>query len=111
MSITDFNNTIPAAPAGKVNVKWQADAAGTDPRHISAYVDAVLPNFADAETPSGTITGTSFTLAHTPNPAASLILVSDGTTLAPAGVGFTLTGASLALVSAPAASLLAWYRY
>ena len=70
-------------------------------------------NFADAETPSGTINGTnaSFTLAHTPNPAASLILVSDGTTLAGGGVGFTLTTNSLSLVSAPVGSLQAWYRY
>jgi hypothetical protein len=35
----NFNNALPAPPAGKVNVKWQADPAANYPRNISAYVD------------------------------------------------------------------------
>jgi hypothetical protein len=34
----NFNDLLPAAPAGRVNVKWQADAAGASPRNISAHV-------------------------------------------------------------------------
>ena len=37
-SATDnLNDSLPAAPAGAQNVKWQADSAATDPRNISAY--------------------------------------------------------------------------
>jgi len=67
--------------------------------------------FVDAEVPSGTINGinTSFTLAQSPNPAASLILVQDGVTLNP-GVGFSISGANITTTFAPIANLLAWYR-
>ena len=40
-TIINLNNTTPAAPAGKVNVKWQAVEAPSDPltpRNVSAYV-------------------------------------------------------------------------
>lgn len=79
-----------------------------------------VPHFADEETPGGTIDGsnTAFTLANAPNPAASLILVhasgaGGGSVLQPGGVDFTLTGASIAMATAPAVgdTLLAWYRY
>lgn len=36
----NFNDTVPAAPTGTVNIKWQADAAGPNPsvpRKVSAY--------------------------------------------------------------------------
>jgi hypothetical protein len=69
-----------------------------------------IPNFADAEVPSGS--GTAFTLAHAPNPPASLILVWNGVTLA-AGTGYTLSGNSLTMTNAVGAgdTLFAWYRY
>ena len=35
----NFNDLLPAAPAGKVNVKWQANPPTAVPRNISAYVD------------------------------------------------------------------------
>src|ERR1043166_2131859 len=38
MAVIDLNDSTPAAPAGNQNVKWQADAPGSDPRHASAYV-------------------------------------------------------------------------
>lgn len=70
-------------------------------------------NFADAEVPTGLINGSnkSFTLLHSPSPIASLILVSDGIVLTAGGVGYTLTGAAITTVTAPASSLIAWYRY
>jgi hypothetical protein len=40
-TIINLNDTTPAAPAGKVNVKWQAVEAPSDPltpRSVSAYV-------------------------------------------------------------------------
>lgn len=77
-------------------------------------------NFADGETPSGSINGSNaaFTLAHSPNAAASLILVQasgsgGGVVLKAGGVDFTLSGANITMVNAPPTgdTLLAWYRY
>lgn len=79
-----------------------------------------VPNFADEETPGGSINGsnTAFTLANAPSPAASLILVQSsgaggGAVLKAGGVDFTLSGLNITLVNAPATgdSLLAWYRH
>src|SRR5438270_4154192 len=103
----NLSDSTPAAPASAQNGKWQADAPGTDPRNISVYhpyatptVAGLVPtppndatkyldgtanwskppntaiNFADNETV--TASGTSATLAHTPNPSGSLILAVDG---------------------------------
>lgn len=71
--------------------------------------------FADAETPSGTINGsnTTFTLAHTPNPAASLSLYKNGQQIVAGGADFTLATATITMVTAPATGdvLVAYYRY
>lgn len=86
----------------------------------SGSAPGALPLFADAETPGGSIDGmrTGFTLANSPNPAASLILVHDsgaagGAVLKAGGVDYTLSGASFTMTVAPAIgdSLLAWYRH
>lgn len=40
--LINLNDTTPAAPSGKVNIKWQAGPVPTDPtqpRQVSAYVD------------------------------------------------------------------------
>lgn len=84
------------------------------------------PSFADQETPAGAIDGTNaaFSLAHVPNPAASLILVRNGVVLH-AGADYTLSGSAITFksftlpgdltfaVGIPQTgdSLLAWYRY
>jgi hypothetical protein len=77
-------------------------------------------NFADSETPGGSINGSNaaFTLAHSPSPAGSLILVQrfasgGAAVLFPGGVDFTLSGLNITMVNAPATgdSFLAWYRY
>jgi hypothetical protein len=74
-----------------------------------------VPNFADAEVPGGAINGsnTAFTLAHSPTPAASLILVLNGLALKAGGVDYTLSGANITMAGAPSGSdtLVAWYRY
>lgn len=105
----NFSDTTPAAPAGNTNVKWQKDAL--NPTDISAYVPS-LPNFSDDETPSGS--GTSYSLAHTPNPAASLLLFVDGQLMtAGATEDYTLSGANITFATAPraGANIRAWYRY
>lgn len=68
-------------------------------------------NFADAEVPTGSLNGinTSFTLAHTPSPASSLILVSNGLTLQSV-TDYILSVNSLSLSVAPD-TLISWYRY
>jgi hypothetical protein len=71
----NLNDTTPAAPTGKANVKWQADAASSDPtviRNASAYVDSACVRNTFAKTTAslaagavenGTITiGKSFTV-------------------------------------------------
>jgi len=67
-------------------------------------------NFADAEIPSGS--GTNFTLAHSPNPAASLMLFWNGILLQ-SGVDFTLAGNALTMTQTVEASdqFVCWYRY
>jgi hypothetical protein len=76
--------------------------------------------FSDAEVPSGTINGSNvtFTLAHAPNPALSLLLFLVGTgsrLLQIQGIDYTLSGStitmSVAPTSSPAESLISWYRY
>lgn len=59
-------------------------------------------NFATVpETPSGALTGTSFTLAHSPSPAGSLILTKNGQVLTAGGIDYTLSGATITTVTAP----------
>jgi hypothetical protein len=70
--------------------------------------------FADAETPSGTINGvnTTFTLAHAPSPAQSVLLFMNKT-LQIQGTDYTLAGVTITMSVAPpgGATFLSWYRY
>jgi len=84
------------------------------------------PSFADQETPGGAMDGanTTFSLAHTPSPANSLILVRNGIVLH-VGADYTLAGNTITFKSftlpgdltfaagipQPGDILLAWYRY
>ena len=58
--------------------------------------------FVDAETPSGVFDGANrtFTLAHAPNPAASLMLVLNGQYLSQ-GTDYDLSGTTITFVTAP----------
>lgn len=73
-------------------------------------------NFADEEVPSGLLNGSNvtYTLAHTPSPAASLILTLNGV-IQHQGVSkdYTLSTATITMAAAPASTdvLLAWYRF
>jgi len=76
-----------------------------------------LPNFSDNETPSGAIDSVNavFTLAHTPNPAASLDLFKNGQLMIAGGADFTLATATITFTSAAKPQvgdvLIASYRY
>src|ERR1051326_2630582 len=72
-------------------------------------------NFADAEIPSGSINGsnTAFTLAHTPNPAASLQCKENGLYQRAGGNDYTLSGATITFGTAPTtgSTLICDYRF
>lgn len=101
------DSTAPAVASAAVA------SAGSSSSTPSGLPGAI--NFADDETPVGAINGinTTFTLANTPRPAASLILTVSGAVQLP-GTDFTLSGATISLTVAPVAGvdwIRAWYRY
>lgn len=73
--------------------------------------------YADDETPSGTINGSNptFTLANSPSPAGSLILAKNGIIQNSGGNDFTLSGSTITFetLAIPQTGdvLKAWYRY
>jgi hypothetical protein len=83
----------------------------------NCYSQSGSLNFADSETPSGTIDGVNavFNLAHTPNPAGSLQLYKNGQLMIAAGSDYTLATAAATFVSAAKPKtgdvLVASYRY
>lgn len=87
----------------------------SDSTGLISFTSSTGTSFSDNETPSGTINGvnTTFSLAHTPSPAASLMLFLNGAFQAAAGVDYTLATATITFVSAPLTSgvLRAFYRY
>lgn len=73
-------------------------------------------NFADAETPTGSINGSNktFTLANTPTTDASVKLYYNGLLLVEGAANdYTISGATITMVYAPetGSSLIAYYRY
>lgn len=84
---------------------------------LAVTINGGSGNFADSETPSGTINGVNatFTLAQTPSPAASLSLYLNGQLLTAGGVDYTLSTATITMITAkiPVSQdiLRAWYRY
>ena len=117
----NVSNTNPAAPSGATNIAWQVSAPYPDPSDPTSQIvdvsgSTALVNFADEETPGGTIDGTntSFTLAFSPNPPKSLQLFLNGVLQKPGGVDYTLTSGNVVIfVTAPSSGsiLLAWYRH
>ena len=71
--------------------------------------------FADAEVPTGSInsSNTTFTLAHTPSPAADLTCFLNGIEQRAAGADYTLATATLTYGTAPVtgSTLVCNYRY
>lgn len=77
--------------------------------------DSAGPNFADAETPSGSVNSSNvtFTLAHTPNPSASLLCAENGVQQIAGGADFTLSTGTITYGVAPptGATIRCYYRY
>lgn len=107
-------NRLPAGTSGHF---LKTQGIGANP----TWAAASTGNFADNETPSGSINGdpdtgsgnTTFTLANAPSPAASLILVLNGQVLTAGGEDYTLSGSTITMTVAPLTGgvLRAWYRY
>jgi hypothetical protein len=115
--------TIAVTKAAEIaNSVWSGPASGgaAPPtfRPITALVGSYL-NFADSETPAGTVDGVNktFTLAHAPNPPLSLLLFENiggaGNYVLQVPAAYTLTGNSIVYAVAPTVGTLhkAWYRY
>jgi hypothetical protein len=83
--------------------------------HTFSCGTVLTGSFADDETPTGTINGvnTTFTLAHTPSPAASVQLFKNGQKLEPGGADFSLSTATITTTVAPKTGdvLTASYRF
>lgn len=91
--------------------------AGTPFKAFYRTDDGSSVNFADNETPSGTINGSNgaFTLAHNPSPDASIVLFLNGAQLTQ-GVDFTVSGTTINFSTPPDAGFSglpfkAFYRY
>jgi len=123
----DNGTTIPTNSAADQALITTASATGgwaTLPNGVVQYstgthtfsaATVLSGTFADNETPSGTINGanTTFTLAHTPSPAASLTCFENGIAQRAAGADFTLATATITYVVAPPtnSTLVCSYRY
>lgn len=83
--------------------------------HTFSVATVLTGTFADNEIPSGTINGanTTFTLAHTPSPAASLTCFENGVAQRAGGADFTLATATMTYGVAPptGATLVCNYRW
>lgn len=86
--------------------------------HAFGTIAILTGTFADNETPSGTINGANltFTLAHTPSPAASLTCYKDNGFLIAGGADYTLATATMTFASTTSTpqtgdSLKCNYRY
>jgi len=79
-------------------------------------ITPVIPSFVDEETPTGAINGVNnaFTLANTPNPAASLLLIRNGITLKQ-GTDYSISGKAITffagMLPQTGDTLQAFYRY
>ncbi len=89
----------------------------SNPKVSAIEIDAPgAPNFSDAETPGGSVNGTNaaFSLAHAPNPAASLLLIRNGLALSQ-GRDFSLAGSTITFaggdIPQSGDTLAVWYRY
>jgi hypothetical protein len=84
-----------------------------DPAHSEA---ASVPNFADEETPAGATNGSNaaFSLAHTPNPAASLIMIRNGLVMKQ-GMDYTVSSNTVTFgasaIPQSGDTIQAFYRY
>ena len=123
----DNGTTIPVNSAADQALITTASATGgwaTLPNGVVSYststhtfslATVLTGTFADNETPTGSINGSNvtFTLAHTPSPAASLNCFENGVQQRAGGADFTLATATMTYGAAPptGATLICNYRY
>lgn len=96
--IGNGTGTVVVSSAGSSGQCWMSNGASADPTWQPCPGGG---SFAANETPTGTVNGVNatFTLASTPNPAASLQLYKNGQLMLPGGVDYTLTTNSIAYVA------------
>lgn len=92
-------SNVAVSTAGTATQCFISNGPSSDPTFQSCPGTAL--NFAFDETPTGALTGTSFTLAHTPSPSGSLILMKNGLIVSPGGVDYTISGATITMGTAP----------
>lgn len=84
---------------------------------IAVTISASATDFAENETPSGTVNGANdtFTLANTPSPAASLQLYVNGQLQTAGGEDYTLATATITFTAGTIPEtgdiIRCWYRY
>jgi hypothetical protein len=100
-SVAANNSSLASVSSTVTGLTTTVNALSTTVSNLSATVGGFGSGsgnvvFIDAEAPSGAINGTNptFTLAHTPSPAASLELYRNGLVQS-SGVDYTLSGTSV----------------
>ncbi len=116
---TNFNDTVPAAPAGCMNVKWQTDGSGND----SAYVAVAQEIIAANVSLTGQTANINTTTLLTPSASrlyrvSAYIIVttvsSPGSTLPALTIGWTdadnSTAQTIALTATSTGNTLTTYK-
>ena len=108
---------LPVATTSALGVVEPDGTTITISAGVISAVGGGSANFADNETPSGALNGINqtYTLAHTPSPGGSLLLVYNGV-IQLQGTDYTLSTATITFTNAKPNSSLnewirAWYRY
>jgi uncharacterized protein YoxC len=98
-TVNGVNTTVSGLSASITSLNNQVASLQTTLNNLTS--GSVTASFADAETPGGTINGTTtaFTLANPPTPTGSLALYRNGLLQSP-GVDFTLAGTSVTFTTA-----------
>ena len=121
-SVTYSGNGPDFSIAGNVITPTIAPASGDSFISWGTYAGSgTAANFADYETPSGLVNRVNrvFTLAHAPNPAASLrqylgwLCMKEGPSFSDPTVDYTLSGSTITYRTAPTSGNghLSFYRY
>lgn len=117
VQVTGAPGTTVSLPASAGLVALYSD--GTNVTQLTGPGAGSGALYADNETPSGSCNGSNnaFTLANSPSPSASLILIQrfsgGGSAVLLQGTDYTLAGANITTMNAPASgdSLAAFYRH
>ena len=111
---TNFNDTIPAPPAGYINVKWQTDGSGNDSAYVptavlndgNTFITSLVPGdvlvWNGSDWVNAAIPSVSLETEGTPNTVQSLLNLLEGANITLTADGFGgVTIASTGGSSAP----------